>query len=349
MKMIWTAVAVTVAIAYGTTLAFVEFQQPYGARSTDAPVSVAHQTAFENAFVRASGLVKGRTEEIELRARLDEEISDVRVARGQWVDKGTVLVCLNSKSLSHERDLAEALLAVELATKDRLENGLRPSERDTYRREYEASLARYEHAEKSYARGVQLMESQALSHQSLDDLFSELEATRALAAAAKQRFETAQMPARDDELMAANGAVRAAQTRLKIAQLKLEYTQIVAPIDGQILSIEAEVGELTGPQSEEPLIVISDTKQLRVVAEIDEFDALRVQCGQLVDIHSDASEGIVASGRLTEIEPRMEPKRLLGQWAGERTDTSALRVWIDLQEAPTLPIGLPVDVFIHVH
>lgn len=347
MKAFWTVVVV--ALVYGSVLFAVEqkrleTQDPAVARAKSPSVAAAKPH-----LIRASGRIKGRTEEIELRALIDEQIIQVHVQKGQWVTHDEVLVSLDPKPSIYERDLAEALLTVEKATKERLENGLRPSERETFRQEYEAALARVTRAEKSYARGVQLLRSQAISKQAFDDLESELEATRALAGAAEKRFETAQLPAREDELLAARGAVRAAESRLKIAQLKLDRTQIKAPFAGRVLSVEAELGELAGPESPVPLVVLADTENLRVLAEVDEFDALNVKPGQRCEIESDASDGTLARGKVVLIEPRMNPKQLFGQWAGERNDTSALRVWIDLDEHPDLPIGLPVDVFIHMH
>ncbi len=79
---------------------------------------------------------------------------------------------------------------------------------------------------------------------------------------------------------------------------------------------------------------------------MDEYDALRVQIGQQCEITSDAATGVIARGRVTEIEPQMNPKRMFGQWAGERSDTFSRRVWIDLERCDDLPIGLPVDVYI---
>ena len=119
-------------------------------------------------------------------------------------------------------------------------------------------------------------------------------------------------------------------------------------MEGRVLAIEAEVGELTYPDSPEPLIILSDTRQLRAVAEVDEFDAMRVQLGQVCHIESDGTVGILARGHIVEIEPQMHPKQLYGQWAGERTDTFSRRVWIKLEEQIDLPVGLPVDVFIEV-
>jgi hypothetical protein len=49
-----------------------------------------------------------------------------------------------------------------------------------------------------------------------------------------------------------------------------------------------------------------------------------------------------------EIEPRMEPKKIYGGWAGERNETHTRRVWISVEGDTQLPVGLPVEVKISI-
>ena len=296
--------------------------------------------------VRAAGRIEGRSEEIQLRARMNEQISRIHVRHGQKVSAGDVLVSLDSDRLVSERDLAAALLSEAKARKDRLENGYRPSEVETARQQYQAAMAEVTGAEKAYDRALKLRQQNAVSQQAIDDLYSQLNALRARANAARASFDTIDAPPREDELLAADAAISAAKSRLRIAQINLDRAEIRSPITGTVLAVEAKIGELTGPDSTEPLVVLADTARLRVVAEVDEYDALRVQLDQACEITSDAANGVIARGRVTEIEPQMNPKRMFGQWAGERSDTFSRRVWIELDPCEELPIGLPVDVYI---
>ncbi|QEG42532.1 HlyD family secretion protein [Roseimaritima ulvae] len=306
----------------------------------------ASQPAATATTMRAAGRIQGRTEEIELRAQLAEQVQRIHVAKGQWVSAGEILLTLDPSRLTAERDLAAAMLALAKAKKVRLQNGSRSTEIETARQEYQATMARLAGAQKAYDRNVELSRNDAVSKQTLDENHASLQSLQAMAAAAQGRLNTLLLPPREDELLAADAEIEAAQSRLQIAQINLDRTQIKAPSDGRILGLEAEVGELTGPDSPQPLIVMADTTQLRAVVEIDEFDALRVQLNQRCQITSDAAEGVLAHGEIAEMEPQMHPKRLFGQWAGERSDTYSRRIWVNLEDSVDLPIGLPVDVFI---
>ncbi|MEZ6138619.1 MAG: HlyD family efflux transporter periplasmic adaptor subunit [Pirellulaceae bacterium] len=299
--------------------------------------------------IRAPGRIVGRTDTIQLRARSTEQIQHLHVKPGQWVVAGDVLLSLDAERSKQECELAAALLDWEMAKKERLENGVRRSEIETATQELQAAKARLDGAEKAYRRAAELSTNNLISPQTVDDLYAELRALTATAAAANARLQTLELPPRQDDLLAAAAAVRAAESRLRIAQISLDHAQIRAPCDARILAINAEVGELTGPGNPDALIVLSDTSRLRVVVEVDEFDALKVKLGQSAQIESDAADGILAVGKIVEIEPLMHAKQMLGQWAGERSDTSSRRVWVELDSATELPIGLPVDVYIRAN
>ena len=179
--------------------------------------------------IRAAGRIEGRTEQIGLRARLAEQIEQIHVTQGQWVAKGETLLSLDSELLLQERNLAAALLEMEEAKKERLENGYRPSEIETAKQEHQAAVARLEGAQKTYDRGVKLSENNAISWQTLDNMLVDLGSLRATAAAAKSRLETLEMPPRNDDMLAAQASVRAAESRLRIAQINLDRSRITAP------------------------------------------------------------------------------------------------------------------------
>lgn len=345
----WITITATVVI-FGTALFLTEKSRLSKGSSKQARLANARViSAPTGETVRAAGVIEGRTDEVELRARVVEQIHEIHVNKGEWVQKGQPLLSLDDARFKSERDLAAALLSEAEAKKERLENGARETVIEAARQEYHVTKARLDGAEKAYYRAVRLAAGNAVSQQTLEDAQVEVDSLRATSEASKKRLETLELPPRADDLLAATAAVRAANARLKIAQIHLDRTRVLAPSDGRVLAIEAEVGELTGPESTQPLIIMSDTSRLRTVAEIDEYDALKLQLGQVCEITSDGTSGVLAIGKVSEIEPQMNPKKLFGQWAGERTDTYSRRVWIELeQSAIEIPVGLPVDVYIEI-
>jgi HlyD family secretion protein len=97
--------------------------------------------------------------------------------------------------------------------------------------------------------------------------------------------------------------VESSNTALSIATYNLSATTVRSPIDGVILSRNANVGQVVSPTQPQPLFVVAaNTSQIRVVASVSEADIGRVREGQrayfTVDAYRDKSfEGIVQQVR----------------------------------------------------
>lgn len=314
---------------------------------------VAHQPSnleswktYAQETIRAPGKIEGRTEAVELRSRIREQITEVTVSKGQWVVQGDVLVALDSEQLVQQFNLAKAALELANANQERVENGPRESEIEAARSDYQANLSPLWSAKRAYDRGKKLFRANAISERQLDDLKAHVDSLTAKTAGAKQRLATLEMPPRQDEMSSAIARVHSAQAQFKIAEINLRRANVVAPFDGRVLEINAKQGELTSPDNPLPLVVMVDNRQLFAIAEVDEFDALRVKVGQACEITTDASFGQAAIGEVVEVAPQMWPKKIVGHWAGERNDTSTRRVKIALKESIDMPIGLPVEITI---
>ena len=110
MKHIITASA-TIFI-FGTALFIHDRSRRSSPPETQSPQDEVVRIAnLASTSVRAAGRIEGRSEEIELRARMNEQISNIHVRHGQYVSAGDVLVSLDSDRLVSERDLAAALRA----------------------------------------------------------------------------------------------------------------------------------------------------------------------------------------------------------------------------------------------
>jgi ABC exporter DevB family membrane fusion protein len=318
--------------------------KPYVTRKIEVSSTTSSNKLGESSRIVASGWIEGRTPNVELSPRLAEQVDQILVREGDWVSQGAVLIMLDSSLYRAEESVAQAEHAEALARLNRLENGFRKSEIEAVRSEYSARVAELEGSKKNLKRLAQLISQQAASQQSYDDELSKMKSLEALAAAAKSRYETIAAPAREDELNAARAIVEAAKAKLELSRLNLDRTRIRAPIEGRILRINAELGEVTRPEDLEPLVIMSDIRQLHAVAEIDEFDALQMCVGQKASIKVDSIKGSLAQGTVVRIEPIMSQKQLNLSRPGAKVDSLSRRVWVALEAPGDLPIGLPVDV-----
>ncbi|HUT92111.1 MAG TPA: HlyD family efflux transporter periplasmic adaptor subunit [Thermoguttaceae bacterium] len=293
----------------------------------------------------APGRIEGATPEIELRFRLAGRVDDLVVKEGQTVQKGAILARLDPAEYQHEVALAQAELDLSEAELERLLNGARAQERAEARALHDAKKAELERAQLTWERIRELRDSRAVSQQDADNQRTLVSSLTAELQAARARLELVEAPARPDEVAMAEARIDAAQARLELAEVQFDRTTLRAPTSGQILEVDAEPGELTSPDSPKPVIVLVDTTKYQVRAFVEEMDAPRLQVGMPATITADGLPDKL-QGRITRLSPRMSPKSLWSDDPAERYDTKTREVWIELEDAEALVVGLRVDVVI---
>ena len=127
----------------------------------------------------------------------------------------------------------------------------------------------------------------------------------------------------------------------------LDRLTVRAPRHGTILQVNIRAGEYATLGSTEPLMLLGETEQLQVRADIDEVNAPLVmpQAGGSASVRSLADRKIPLT--FVRIEPYVIPKRSLTGENTERFNTRVLQV-IYRFERPSFPVyaGQQVDVFI---
>ena len=307
---------------------------------------VRHEIPPGEYAIFATGRVEGTTPEIELRPQLAGRVEEILVAEGQLVKQGDVLLRLDDQQHRHAVDLAVAELALAQAQLDRLVNGARTEEIAEAAALYRGKLAGLELAELSWQRTSKLQETRVVAQEEADRDRIRVATLQAEVAAARARLDLLEAPPRPDEVRMEEARVQAAGARLELAQVQLGRMQLLAPCDGQVLEIDAEVGELTGPESPQPVAILADTSGTHVRAFVEEMDAPRVRVGMLATVVTDGLPDKQFKGRVYRVSPRMDRKELWSDHPAERYDTKTREIWIELDQGELLVVGLRVDVVI---
>jgi multidrug resistance efflux pump len=297
----------------------------------------------------AVGRVEGSTAEIELRPELAGRIQEVLVREGQLVEQGQMLMRLDDRQARQEVALAEAELALAESKLERLNNGAHQQQRVEAAALLEAKQAELERAKADWKRAQSLLRERVISQQDGDNQRARLLSSIKEAEAANARVELLNSPPRADEVRIDQANIRAAQARLELAKVHLEHTQLRSPRSGQVLRAEIHAGEITGPASAEPAVVLADTSHFQVRAFVEELDAPRVRQGMKAVATAEGVPGRQMHGRLGRLSPRMTRKELSSDRPNERFDTKMREVWIELEDPGPLVVGLRVDVLIEIN
>lgn len=137
-----------------------------------------------------------------------------------------------------------------------------------------------------------------------------------------------------DALAAAEARLKAAQANLKAAQASLRNLDLVATIDGTVVSLDLVEGQQVAPA--QPLVRLADLSQLYVeTQDLTEIEVVDVRVGQRVRVVADALPDIKMEGVVESVSEYYIEKR------GDITYTVRIRL---LNPDPRLRWGMTVVV-----
>jgi HlyD family secretion protein len=119
-------------------------------------------------------------------------------------------------------------------------------------------------------------------------------------------------------------------------------TRITAPIDGVVTARHVQLGEIAEPGR--AVVTIADLNRLRIEAEVDEFDAARVELGSPVTITAEGCGPAKWHGTVEEIPDSVVGRRTRPADPGRPIDARVLPVKIALKEPTPLKLGQRIDV-----
>jgi len=118
-------------------------------------------------------------------------------------------------------------------------------------------------------------------------------------AKAQDNLATVQAGADAKTVQLAQARYEAAQAALDKAQAALDSATIIAPFDGTVVSVGAEVGDLVS--SGTSIVTLADLADMEVLANVDETDISQVKVGQEAQITFDAISGSTFKGKVLEV------------------------------------------------
>lgn len=246
------------------------------------PLLASLFTACTPAPPYATGYVEG--EYVLIAPVSTSQISSLNVARGDHVKAGQVLVEM-------ERQDAEIALAQAEAAKSRAESqlanlheGKRPEEIGVITAMLASARAQGDEATRNADRISSLTAKGAATQAQKDDAATAVATANAKTAEIEANLAVAQLPARPQEIAAAEATLRSAEADLARAQWSLDKRQLFAPAAGVIADVIRNAGEIAGPSAPVLSLLPDGAVKLRLyvpevlVAQIRIGSALRVNC-----------------------------------------------------------------------
>lgn len=160
---------------------------------------------------------------------------------------------------------------------------------------------RLDNAEREYLRYKNLLEKDAVTKQQYDAVQTDFEASKArYEFLVRQKKSTALVKHEQTQrLEQTEAGIKLAEAALKIAELNLSYTVILAPCDGTTGRKEIQEGQLVQPG--QTLVDLVDENEKWIVANYKETQTAHIEEGYPVEIEVDAIPEVVFKGFVQSI------------------------------------------------
>ncbi|MEW5807077.1 MAG: efflux RND transporter periplasmic adaptor subunit [Acidobacteriota bacterium] len=261
--------------------------------------------------LRVSGNIE--LTEVELSFKTGGLLMERLVEEGQDVKKGQIIARLDSVEIAREVERQMALVAAARATLAELERGFRPEEIKEGEAAVISAKADLERIRSDFDRQQKLFAREVISAMEFEAARAAHDMAEARLKQAEERLALLREGPRIERIEVARATLKQAEATLGIAQRQMENTTILSPIDGIILSKNAEAGEFVAPGT--PVVTVGDISHVWLRAYVDETDLGRVKIGQKVKVTADTYPGKVYQGHVSFIasESEFTPKSVQTQ------------------------------------
>ena len=304
----------------------------------------------------ASGTIE--VTEVVLSFKIAGRLQERLVDEGERVIAGQLVARLDRTDQELAVRQARARVAYAAAVLDELEHGSRAQEIADAEAELQrakagvkTTLAQLEQARADeerykalYSRGVVSARTYETIHTAYETALSAYDEAKARVASARERLSLRREGPRAEEIAQAQAQLDVDQETLAQARQQLAYTDLIAPVDGVVLSKAAEPGEYLTQGS--PVVTVGNLDRVWLRAYVNETDLGRIRLNVPVSVTTDTYPGKRYEGRISFISDSAEftPKSV--QTFEERVKLM-YRIKVDLANPDhELKPGMPADAHI---
>ena len=206
--------------------------------------------------------------QINVAPKVPGRVKAIYKKEGDRVQKGELLLELESTEIDAKLSQAEAARSAAQAQSDKAQRGAREEQIKGAYNVWQQAQAAADLAEKTYQRVSNLFNDKVLPAQKKDEAYTQMVALQKQAEAAKSQYEMAKNRARDEDKTAAQALVAQAQGVITEVNAYKDGAKVYAPADTQIQTIIPNEGEIVNAGY--PVMNLIDTNDEWVVFNIRE-------------------------------------------------------------------------------
>jgi multidrug efflux pump subunit AcrA (membrane-fusion protein) len=254
--------------------------------------TVAQQPIDES--YEAVGTVRAKTNSI-VSSKVMGNIVAMKVREGDTVHAGQILLEIDSREARIQTQKSDAGLVEMNGALDEVDRRIKAAESNR-----NAADANRQLATSTFHRYQQLLARQSISPQEFDEVRARDEVANAEAERAERMVQSLQAKRRQ-----ALARIDQAKADVAGSQVYSGYTRIAAPINGVVVSRQADVGYMAAPGA--PLLTIESGNDYRLEVAVQESQINKINLRDQVRVQIDALGQQELAGTVVEIVPASDP------------------------------------------
>lgn len=281
-----------------------------------------------------------RATEIRIAPEVGGQLVSIKVRKGARVRTGDIVAELSAIELTASAEQARAALASATASRAHVYAGVRAEEIARLAAEIAKARSRLTYVEAQLARVSTLASSDFASQQALNQAQYDVATAQAAVAEADANHAEAVAGPTKEERTIADVQVKAAAAALTVLERRLQKTMLLAPTDGVVSVIVAEIGE--NVRAGQPILVIRQTDKPWLSFNVREDMLGGFLVGTTVGVARPSGPDTISA-----VVTELRPLGAFATWQAERAvgdhDRNTLRLRLDPQgEAAGLEPGMTV-------
>jgi HlyD family secretion protein len=233
-------------------------------------------------------------------------IESVAVRRGERVAPGAVVAVLQTEDAQNAVAESDARLVQAKAQLANLLSGRRPEEIAVIEASAASAKAQEREADRALERRQDLFRRGVSTQADLDQAQTARDVAAANVRQSAANLAVARLPAREEEIKAAQNQVTQAQAALDQAKWRLSQRRLVAPAAGIVTDLVRYPGELAGPAA--PVLTFLPDGAIKLMVYVPEALLFGTRVGTQLDIRcSGCPTGLSATVSYVAQEPEFTP------------------------------------------
>ncbi len=185
--------------------------------------------------------------QVRVASKIAGRVETLHIKEGSSVEKGQLLVTIESPEIDAKLRQANAAKAAATAQKNKADKGARVEEILTAKNMWKKAKVADNLTKKTYNRVKNLHKDGVVPVQKLDEAKAQYMASKRTTEIAKATYDMAQKGAREEDKNAAYAMMNKAEGAVAEVEAYLNETMLKAPLNSEVTSIVPKVGELITP------------------------------------------------------------------------------------------------------